>query len=149
MSTAAPRDRLIRLLHVARRDLAMAEDVYRAVIAQASGGRASSSKDLRLDELEAAITHMKRCGFRVRPGNGAASTRPLAGDEQSRKIRALWLDLAAAGAVRDPSEATLAAFCRRHTGVEALQWLTSHQASRVIEHLKRWLRRHDLDVRNA
>lgn len=145
----APRDRLIRLLHVARRDLAMAEDSYRALIVQVSGGRASSSKDLRVDELEAALTHMKRCGFRVKAGNGAASHRPLASDDQSRKIRALWLELAATGAVRDPSEAALAAFVRRHTGVEALQWLTSHQASRIIEHLKRWRLRHNPQASNA
>lgn len=133
-----PRVRLIKLIHVARRDLAMAEDSYRAVIVGASKGRTSSSKDLRVNELEAALDHMKRCGFSVKPAKKAQQSRPLANDQQSRKIRALWLSLHQAGKVRDPAESALASFVKRMTGVEALQWLTGAQASRIIENLKHW-----------
>lgn len=132
------RAHLIKLIHVARRDLAMAEDSYRAVIVGASKGRTSSSKDLRVPELEAALDHMKRCGFSVKPAKKAQQSRPLANDLQSKKIRALWLELHQAGKVRDPSETALASFVKRSSGVEALQWLTGAQASRIIEHLKKW-----------
>jgi phage gp16-like protein len=137
----AQRARLIKLLHVGRRELGMAEDSYRAVIASASQGRTQSSKDLRVSELESALEHLKKCGFVVAPAKKAATTRPLANDAQSRKIRALWLSLHGAGKVRDPSEAALVAFVGRMCRVDALQWLTSPQASRVIEHLKQWLDR--------
>lgn len=133
-----PRARLIKLIHVARRDLAMAEDSYRAVIVGASKGRTSSSKDLLVPELETALDHMKRCGFHVKPGKKAQQSRPLANDLQSRKIRALWLELHQSGKVRDPSEAALASFLKRMAGVEALQWLNAAQASRIIEYLKQW-----------
>lgn len=67
----AARDRLVRLLHVAKRELRMADDSYRAVIVQASQGRSDSSKDLSELELEAALRHMKRCGFKVHGGKPA------------------------------------------------------------------------------
>ena len=137
-SMADLRARLIKLLHVGRRKLGMAEESYRAVIASASQGRSDSAKDLRVSELEAALAHLKKCGFKV---TGDTGPRPLADDGQSRKMRALWLELHAAGKVHNSAESALAAFCKRHTGVEALQWLTSAQAQRLIEHLKQWLAR--------
>ena len=130
----ADRTSLIRLIHVARRDLALDDDDYQAIIkAQASGK--TSSADCSLEELESVVSHLKRCGFQVKP---KAGVRKLADDSQSRKIRALWLSLHQVGTVRDPSEAALSKFCKRHTGVDSLQWVTSSQASRLIEHLKQW-----------
>ena len=94
----AERLRLIRLLHVAKRDLCMEDADYRAVLSRVSEGTHNSAKDLDILELEAAIKHMKRCGFKVRTKGSPApakarSSRPLAGDPESKKIRALWLML--------------------------------------------------------
>jgi len=132
------RQRLIRLIHVGRRDLGMADDSYRAALMTIAGK--TSSADLTIPELERVLEHLKRCGFKVRSKGG---TRALADDEQSSKIRALWLDLHAKGAVRNASEAALAAFVKRMTGVAALQWLSSKQSSEVIEMLKKWSERTD------
>lgn len=68
-------------------------------------------------------------------------TRSLADDAQSKKIRALWLDMAETGIVKNPSEAALAAYVKRLTGVDTLQWLSTEQASTVIETLKKWQKR--------
>lgn len=72
---------------------------------------------------------------------GGKQPRKLADDPQSRKIRALWLELHAAGKVRNPSESALAAFVKRQTGRDALQWLNGREASAVIEDMKKWLAR--------
>jgi phage gp16-like protein len=134
------RQRLIRLIHVAKRDLVMEEDVYRDILKHVGGEE--SSKDLTLVGLEKVLHHMKNAGFRVRRKKPqTASNRPLADDPQSKKIRALWLSLHEAGAVKNPSEAALAAYVKRITGVDALQWISSEQASRVIETLKQWVNR--------
>jgi phage gp16-like protein len=133
----ADRASLIRLIHVARRDLALDDDAYRAIIQAQAGGKTSSA-DCTPEELDAIVSHFKRCGFHVKPAKKAQQSRPLANDQQSKKIRALWLVLHQVGKVRDPSESALAAFVKRMTGVEALQWLTGAQASRIIEHLKQW-----------
>lgn len=130
---ALDRQRLIRLIHVAKRDLAMADDTYRAVLRQI--GKRESAADLTVPDLERVLEHLKRCGFKVRSKKGA---RGQADDEQSKMIRGLWLELADRGVVQNRSEEALAAFVKRMTGVNALEWLSSPQASRVIEHLKKW-----------
>ena len=62
-------------------------------------------------------------------------------DAQIKKIRALWLELHRLGAVRSPSELSLARFVSRMTGVDYQGWLSVDDASRVIEHLKQWKKR--------
>ena len=66
------------------------------------------------------------------------ATRPLAVDPQSRKLRAMWIEMHQLGIIKNPAESALCAFVKRETGVAALQWLKPYQASRVIEILKQW-----------
>lgn len=132
--------RLIKLIHVARRELRMDDDTYRLMLAGMKGlGGATSTADLSVPNLTKVLEQLKRLGFTVRPNK--VQKRPLANDEQSKKIRSLWLELHGLGAVRDPSEAALAKFVLSMTRVSALQWLTTAQASRVIENLKQWMGR--------
>jgi phage gp16-like protein len=138
------RQHLIRLIHVAKRDLRMAEDVYRATL-QRIGGKESAA-DLSIPKLEAVLEHMKRCGFKVRskakPAPAKAKpSRPLARDPESKKIRALWLFLHQLGVVKNPSEEALAAYVKRLTGVDALQWIDGEQAEKLIETMKKWAMR--------
>lgn len=146
----ARRTRLIKLIHVARRELGMADEDYRAMLAgmPALGGRTSSA-DLGLKGLELVLEALKAKGFRIRakgparaPSTRKAPSRKVtAGDSQSRMIRSLWIQLRDAGVLRDPSEAALASFVQRQTGVAALEWLNRDQAGAVIERLKKWLKR--------
>ncbi|WP_238913777.1 gp16 family protein [Achromobacter insolitus] len=129
---------LIKLLHVARRSLGMDEDAYRQALVAATGKASASA--MTLAELEKALSHFKRCGFVVVPAQ-KAGRRPRADSDQARLIRHLWLSLHGAGAVRDPSEAALAAWVKRETGVDAVQWLDIRQAGNCIEKLKNWIGR--------
>lgn len=150
LSPDAERLRLIRLLHVAKRDLNMEDADYRTVLQTASKGQHDSSSDMSLTELERALSHMKRCGFRVRHApskvkkspSKAKPSRPLAGDLESKKIRALWLMLHDLGAVQNPSEEALAAYVKRIAKVDALQWISGEQAETLIETLKKWALRY-------
>nr|WP_262407279.1 regulatory protein GemA [Pseudomonas lactis] len=128
------------MIHVARRELRMDDDTYRLLLAGMTGlDGATSTADLSVPNLLRVLEQLKLRGFKVRPNN--QPKRPLADDIQSKKIRSLWLTLHELGAVRDPSEAALAKFVLGMTRVSALQWLTTAQASRVIENLKQWLLR--------
>lgn len=128
--------RLIKLIHVARRELCMDDDTYRLLLTGMKGlGGATSTADLSVPNLYRVLEQLKQRGFKVRPSK---KQRPLAADEQSKKIRALWLTLHGMGEVRDPAEEALAKFVLKMTGVQALQWLSSDQASQVIENLKKW-----------
>lgn len=125
-------------IHIAKKDLGLDDATYRALLARVAG--VSSARDLDATGRAAVLRELRRGGWTPKAPR-AVHTRPLAGAPQARKIRALWLSLHDAGVVRDPAEAALAHYVRRHTGVEALQWLDVHQAGRVIEHLKKWAAR--------
>lgn len=140
--------RLIKLIHVGRRELAMDDESYRAMLAnmpQLEG--VTSSKDLSVPKLKVVLELLKAKGFRVVPKakkTGAIARKTdlkQADDAQSRLIRHLWLELHNIGAVRDPSEVALSRYVFRIAQVNALQWLDSAQASKVIESLKKWLKR--------
>jgi len=152
------RQGLIRLIHVAKRDLALDDETYRAMLTAVTGE--ASSADLTVPQLERVLAHMKKSGFTVRhktpkdrprdsrhPPGGLS--RSIAQDAQSKKIRALWLSLHDMGAVRDCSEAALGAYVRRIAHCDALQWLDSDQASRVIETLKKWQSRIQQQIRQT
>ena len=158
--SAPPRDeraRLIRLVHVGRRELGLDEDSYRAIL-QAQAG-VSSSSDASARQLQAVVDYMKRQGFKVASKAPAASRKVvvksrrtgvstahaqagavvLASDPESRKARAMWITLHEIGQVRDPSEAALLAYTRRQTGTERLEWVRDMVP--VLEPLKAWLLR--------
>lgn len=132
--------RLIKLIHVARREMRMDDETYRLMLSGMTGlDGATSTANLSVPNLLRVLEQLKQRGFKPRPKK--AGTRPRANDEQSRKIRSLWLELHDLGEVRDPSEEALANFVKSMTKVSALQWLNVAQASRVIENLKQWQHR--------
>jgi phage gp16-like protein len=130
---------LIKLIHVAKRDLALDDETYRAMLERITGK--DSSRDLEPWQLEKVVDHLRHRGFEVRAGNQGAPSCKLANDPQSRMIRALWLKLHKLGAVRNPSETALAKFVKRQTKRDRLEWLSTGQASDVIEALKDWVLR--------
>ena len=114
------KQRLIRLIHVAKTQLMMDDGEYRALLANLSCGKTSSTK-LSVEELELAVRAMKMRGFVVTTKAQAASGKPDLPvhmpnrmiEAQVKKIRALWLELHRLGAVRSPSELSLARFVKR------------------------------------
>ncbi len=138
----------IQLIHVgwaqlAKQDASLDDAAYRAMLW--SVARVKSSTELDFAGRKKVLDHMEACGFkRTKP-----QPRALADDPQSKKIRALWLELHQAGKVRNPSESALAAFVKRQTGRDALQWLNGREASTVIEELKQWLLRADKKVQDV
>jgi phage gp16-like protein len=136
------RKRLYSLLQVGKTELGWDEEFYRGIWLPMQG--ATKDKDGRysaatmdIGQLFKAVEEMKRLGFKVKK----AGNRALADDAQSKMIRGLWLELHELGAVRNPSEASLANYVKRQTGVEALQWLNGEQSAQVIEALKQWRKR--------
>lgn len=145
------RTKQLQLLAIGKQQLGWDDEFYRGIWLPQMGAmpdenRHYSAKTLSNTQLFKAVEEMKRLGFKVQ--SKAASQKPrkghrkLADDAQSKMIRGLWIELHKLGAVRDPSEASLAHFVagqvKSSEGVEALQWLDSYQASRIIEQLKKW-----------
>jgi phage gp16-like protein len=138
--SSSDRARLIKLIHVARRDLALDEPTYRTLLGVHGG--AESAAAMSAQQLQKVLEHMKKSGFKVRAKAGTkaqasgAKSPSLASDPQSKKARALWLMLHHIGQVRDPAEAALLAYARRQCGVDRMEW-TSDMLP-IIESLKAW-----------
>ncbi|MFG0233553.1 gp16 family protein [Achromobacter sp. 413638] len=144
MSTASTprgseRQRLIRLVHIAQRELKLDKETYRAALLTVTGGKKDSCSSMSAAELQLALDHFKRFGFKVRLK--PRPSRPVDTEATSKKIRALWLLLRDLGAVNNASEEALAAYVKRITGVDALQWIDGRQAERTIETMKKWAMR--------
>ena len=136
------RQRLIRLIHVGKRELGLDDDVYRALLM--GSVQKDSTSAMSVPELERVLERMKRSGFKVRVKASAQPRpgRPLAQYPEAKKVRALWLFLHQLGAVKNPSEAALAAYVKRIAKVDALQWTNGNQTEALIETLKKWAMRY-------
>lgn len=129
---------LIKLIHVAKTKLGLDDELYQDILKNTTGK--TSSKDLNSAQLEAVLDRMKQLGFVV-DSKPKSEVKNLASDPQSKLIRHLWLQLHAAGQVRNKDEKALAKFVENKVGVSALQFLSSHHADMIINHLRQWCKR--------
>ncbi|MCC7097293.1 MAG: regulatory protein GemA [Thermomonas sp.] len=126
----------LKMMHVARRDLGLDEDDYRAVLERVTGKR--SAAVMTNGERQACVDEFKRLGFAAT--QKASRTRldgPYAG-----KLRALWLSAWHLGIARDRRDSALTAFVERQTGIASTRWLrNAYDAQAAIEGLKAWIAR--------
>lgn len=126
----------IKLMHVAKRDLGLDDDDYRAVLERVTGKR--SAADMDDDQRAACVKEFRRLGFGAAksPHRGRLSG-PYAG-----KLQALWLSAWHLGMVRDRRDSALTAFVERQTGIASTRWLrNAYDAQAAIEGLKAWIAR--------
>ena len=139
----ARRAALIKLIHVARRELGqksgLDELAYRDILRIV--GKSESLASMTVPNMEMVLAHMKSKGFKVRP---KAGDRPPVVNPDASKVRALWLFLHALGEVRDPSEKALAAYVKRIAKVDDLRWARGDAVTALIETMKKWAMRRAL-----
>jgi phage gp16-like protein len=125
--------KLKQLIHIAKNELALDDDTYRDMLRGLE--LPTSTTEMSLPQMAKVLEHLKRSGFTVRskPNDRAQADYP-----QAKMLRGLWLELHELGYVKNPSETALAAWVKRESKVDALQWLTVAQAQAVIEKLKKW-----------
>ncbi|WP_087863765.1 gp16 family protein [Comamonas thiooxydans] len=132
------RNRIIKLIQVARRDLCLDEPNYRGILF-AQGGNDSLAA-MPIDGMQKVLDYLKAQGFKVRK---TRTDRKQATGIDASKVRALWLFLHELGAVRDPSEAALTAYVKRIVKVDDVQWMRSgRRVETVIESQKKWAMRY-------
>lgn len=134
------RNGLIAKIHIAKKDLGFDDDIYRTVLHSVTQKESCGVMNNR--ELESVYSHLKTLGAGAQKKAPArAGERKMDWADQSRKIRALWLNLYHLGALSDPSEEALCGFVERMTGIKALQWLYPEAADKAIKALRGWLER--------
>jgi phage gp16-like protein len=127
---------MLAKVHVAKKQLALDDDSYRAVVTRITG-RDSAGK-ASFGQLEQLLAEFTRLGFKAAPA--------ISGKQWVRKIYAIWKDLAPL--LDGATDATLAAFVARQThsqrnpeGIAKPEWLDAKEATKVIQGLQGWLAR--------
>jgi hypothetical protein len=123
-----PRNQLVAAVHVAKKQLALDDETYRAIIERVTGER--SSAHLTVAQLGSVLDEFRRLGWK--PAHANYSHKP-----HVRKVWALWSDLVRRGLVKG-GRVALRKFVFRMTKVNDPQWLTLEQAAKVTEGLKAW-----------
>lgn len=147
---SAYRTDMIKLVHVARRELGLDEPTYRAILLAQGGGESLAA--MPIDGMTKVLDYLKAQGFKVRV---TKDDRKQATGPGAAKVRALWLFLHELGAVRDPSEAAMTTYVQRMAKVDDVQWMRGERyvksnprkdwqgrAELVIETLKKWAMRY-------
>lgn len=141
---ADPRRRArLAKVHLAKKELAMDDDSYRGLLERVSGRRSAAEiSDAGLDKI---LREMIRLGWRPTPPRRRYSpqTRDKRPGEKTPadKIRALWIDMARDGILRDGSERALGRWLHRQCGKYSADWLDDDEAGKAIEALKKWQER--------
>ena len=133
------RKSLIAKIHIAKSQLSLHEDTYRALLLNVTGKESCAA--MNFTELERVLERFKSLGFKPKKQPKRAGKRPLANQAHASKIRALWLSLYHLGELSDPSEKALDAYVKRITKVNSLKWLHPGQADQVIRTLYSWMER--------
>lgn len=140
------RQRLLALIHIAKKQLCLREEDYRTLLGSVTGK--TSAGEMTLSELNAVIQTFEGMGFKVRgegrvkgegvKGKGKLSprTRDKAVKTPADKVRALWIQCYQAGVVRSRWDEAINQFCKTACGVDRVEWLSHDQARRVIKILE-------------
>ena len=134
----SPRNTMLAKVHLAKKQLALADESYRDILRRVTGQDSASALSER--ELDRVLAEFKRLGFKPKPNRTGTSKHA-----QIRMIHAVWADICRLGIDAEDEAAALRAFCARQTktpanpaGVQDPAWLDSNQANRVLEGLKAW-----------
>lgn len=124
------RTRLIRLIHVGRRQLSLDDDTYRAVVQAVSGDNRTSCRDLNISELQAVLDRMKESGFKPVAKNKGRRPNPIKGRQKLiGKIEAILADQKLPWAYVD-------GMARHMFGIEKTDWLDADQLRRIVAALE-------------
>lgn len=119
-------------IHLAKKDLAMTDEDYRAMLwAQ---GRVHSAADLDHTGRQRVLAHLRACGW-------PRKQEPMRLTPQQWRIKRIWRDLGDANALEDRSDKALLAFIKSHGGPDALQFVDTRNAAHIIDALQGWLKR--------
>lgn len=126
------------LLHVAKKELALEDDDYRAILLDAAG--VDSSRDLDREGFQAVMRELEALGFkssRAKPAPDYGHRYGFATPEQCSYIRSLWDEYTDG----QGDDGTLGKWLQRTYKVSALRFVTYGQAPKAITALRAMIAR--------
>lgn len=156
MTAPAPRQNHLAAIHMAQKALGLSADDATALKLAVVG--VASAADMTTPQRRQYLAHLAGLQANAATARGEKPAyvpkRPAlvrniddAGDHQWGKARALWHALALAGQVRTDTDAALQAFAIKQTGVSAWRFMTQPQITQIIERLKKWCRRCNVEIK--
>lgn len=123
-------------IHIAIADLKWSDDDYRAILFAKTGKR--SAGELDSTGRKRFLEHLRACGWNPK---AKSTSKPLS--PQQWRMKKLWKELGAAGALHDGSDKALLAFVKANSTaqVDSLQFVPPRDAHHVIDALQGWLKR--------
>lgn len=122
----------IALLHVAKRDLGLTDDDYRAILARY--GNCESASDLDAFGFEHVMRYFTALGFRSTWTKRTYGNRPdMASPAQIDLMRSLWKQFSGQD---DTQDAELNRWLARFHHVSALRFVNAEKAGKVIPALR-------------
>lgn len=149
----APRQSHLAAIHIAQKALGLSREDAEA-LKLAITGKASAA-DMTAPQRRQYLAHLSSLqaisAGRPKPpytGPRRSLAHSASDDADGRwgKARALWAALAQAGAVHTDTDAALTAYVKRQTHVDAWRFLNGYQINTVIESLKRWCMRAQVEI---
>jgi phage gp16-like protein len=129
----------IAAIHVAKRDLGLDDDTYRAKLAIITGK--SSVKDMTEGERQRVLEVFRSEGFKPAAARRPDGRRKLSG-RFAAKLQALWIAGWNLGIFDNRDDAALEKFVKRQTGLDAVRFChDAADAKKAIEALKSILAR--------
>lgn len=127
------RSKIIQLIHVARSQIGLSEEDYRAVLESTAGK--SSCSEMTVSELEQVLDAMKKLGFKFKK----LETKEIeigwdASKKQMDYIKGMW-ELVA----RDKSDRALYKFISRITGADHPRFMSASDSQKVIIALRKMM----------
>lgn len=118
-------------IHVAKKQLGLDDDTYRAVLNRVTGK--TSSADMTETERLAVVDELRRLGFE----RGSTGPRRALEGRYAKKLQALWIAGWNLGVVRNRDDRALIAMVKRQTGIDHVRFVRDPaDAVRAIEALK-------------
>ncbi|MBP0439461.1 gp16 family protein [Tianweitania sediminis] len=123
-------------IHVAKKQLGLDEDTFRAVCVRVTGK--SSTREMNDNQRNRLIEEFRRQGFQT----ASKGSRKRLEGKFAPKLQALWIAAWNLGIVRDRSDDALVSFVKRQTGIDHVRFVRdAEDAIKAIEALKRWMER--------
>lgn len=123
-------------IHVAKTQLGLDDETYRALLARVAGVR--SAKDLNKRQIGAVLAEFERLGFQPKPTKKAGRKAPKAAPDRQAQIGKIEAFLAEAGRPWSYADA----MALRMFKVERVEWLDADQLRRMITALTYDAKRH-------
>lgn len=132
--------RSIAALHVAKKQLGLDDETYRAKLSTITGK--SSAKEMSEAERQQVLSVFRNEGFQPKAVEHRPDGRKKLTGKFAPKLQALWIAAWNLGLVNNRDDAALLAFVKRQTGIDHTRFLAyGGDASKAIEALKGWMAR--------